>query len=231
MDLETWISPEHLDQETLRRYRGLLADDPARIVVVRNFLQAKVADTLAGFLSSAAEFEVEHGLYSVDGGVSIERWREAPEEDRFFRFGKMSGVKPAAALSDEALAYMRFRSFLAGDAFRDYMQALSGIEIGPSDNFGAHAHGVGDFLKDHDDSDKGRRLAVVLYLTRGWKPEHGGELVMVEPSGTPRGFEAEYNSIAVFDTLAGTTHRVEPVLETAGSLVRRTIGGWFPGPR
>jgi hypothetical protein len=226
--LRPWIDERHLDERTLAGYRDAFSEDPAKMLLISDFLRPEVASRLAGFLADDAEFSPEYGLYSVDGGVNPERWEAAAERDRFFRFEKLRNVKAEAALTDTALTYMRFRAFVTEPAFRELFEAMSGLALGPSDDFGAHAFHVGDFLLDHDDANKDRRLALVMYLTPGWRSEYGGALRMEDPQGNARRFDASFNGLAVFDTLAGTTHRVEPVLEPAGDLARRTFGGWFP---
>ncbi len=233
MDLDKlapWIAERHLDERALAGYRASFADDPAKMLLLPDFLRPEVAGRLAGFLASDADFSTEYGLYSADGGVPREAWEKAPEEDRFFRFAKLRNVKPEAALSDNSLTYMRFRAFVTEPAFRELFEAITGLPLGPSDDFGAHAFHVGDFLLDHDDANKDRRLALVMYLTPGWQPGYGGALRMEDPEGSARAFEATFNGLAVFDTIAGTTHRVEPVREPAGDLARCTFGGWFPNP-
>ena len=207
-----------------------MAADPAKMIVIRNFLVEHVADRLAAFMAEDAEFTLEHGLYSSDEGVTADRWAAAPESDRFFRFGKLAGTKPEAMLSDNALTYMRFRSFVTERSFHDFFQGLTGLELGTSDDFGLHAFGVGDFLLDHDDANKNRRVALVMYLTPRWRPQYGGALFMDDAQGNERRTDAEFNSMAVFDTLAGTKHHVGVVEEAAGDRQRRTFGGWFPNP-
>jgi 2OG-Fe(II) oxygenase superfamily len=229
-DLRPWIDEAHLDPEAVQAHRAAFEADPARLVMLERFLRPDLADRLAGFFASEAEFSREHGLYSADRSVDAEMWEAAPDDDRFFRYDKLTGIKPDAALADGSLTYMRFRSFVTEPAFRAYFEELTGLALGPSDDFGGHAFRVGDFLRDHDDANKDRRLAIVLYLTPGWEPSYGGALVMADPGGGVRRFEATFDTLAVFDTLAGTTHHVEPVEEAAGDLARRTFGGWFPNP-
>jgi hypothetical protein len=228
--LRPWIAEHHLDPATIERHREAFRSDPARLVMLEGFLRPEVADRLAEFFESGAEFAREYGLYSASGSVAADAWNGAPDDDRFFRYAKLTGIKPEAALSDGALTYMRFRSFVTEPPFRAFFEDLTGLDLGPSDDFGGHAFEVGDFLRDHDDANKDRRLAIVLYLTPEWQPSFGGALVMEDPGGDVRRFDALYDTLAVFDTLAGTTHRVEPVAEAAGDHARRTFGGWFPNP-
>jgi hypothetical protein len=228
--LARWIQPPHLTDEALAGYRDAMASHPARMVVLDAFLVPEVADRLASFLADGALYTVEHGIYSSEDGVSAEAWEAADEQDRFFRFGKLSGQRPEAMLSDEMLAYVQWRSFVTEPAFHDLFEALTGLELGPSDDFGCHEFGVGDFLKEHDDANRSRRVALVLYLTPGWGERHGGGLTMTAADGSVDRRQASFNSLVVFDTQAGSSHRVERIEEAAGDLARRTFGGWFPNP-
>jgi hypothetical protein len=228
--LASWIDERHLDEAALEAYRASFAQDPARMLLLHDFLRADVAERMAAFMATEADFSSEYGLYSVEGPVEADAWHAAPEEDRFFRYGKLQGIKPEAALSDNALAYMQLRSFVTQEPFHDLFEAMTGLELGPSDDFGLHAFRAGDFLLDHDDANRDRRVALVIYLTPEWRSDLGGALLMEDPTGQVRRFDAAFNSLAVFDTLAGTTHRVERVDEAAGDLARCTFGGWFPNP-
>jgi hypothetical protein len=228
--LGRWIQPQHLTDDAIAGYREAMTSHPARMVVLERFLVPEAADRLAAFLADEALYDVEHGLYSVEGGVSADAWDGAGRDDRFFRFGKLSGQRPEAMLSDAMLAYVQWRSFVTEPAFHDLFEALTGLELGPSDDFGCHEFNVGDFLREHDDANRSRRVALVMYLTPGWEERHGGGLTMTASDGSVDHRQATFNSMVVFDTLAGSSHRVERIDEAAGDLARRTFGGWFPSP-
>ena len=168
-------------------------------------------------------------MYSKDGGVTVDEWEAASAEDRFFRFDKLRGVRPESALDPSTLTYMRFRAWVSEPPFRTFMENLTGVPLGPSDDFGAHRFRPGDFLRDHDDDNRGRRISLVMYLTPGWHPEYGGALTMQHPGGSDVStVHAGFNSMVVFDVAVGSRHRVESISERAGDLGRCTFGGWFP---
>lgn len=223
-----WIHPDHLTDEAVAGYRDAMAVHPSSLIVLEELLVEPAAAQLAGFLAEGATFTREHGLYSQEGPVDAAVWEAAPVEDRFFRFGKLTGQKPEAMLSDEMLTYLRWRSFVTEPAFRGFMEAITGVELGPSNDFGCHEFHVGDFLLAHDDANRSRRIALVMYLTPGWRPEHGGALRMTAADGSVQIVPSSYNSMVVFDTLVGSSHLVEPIEEAAAPLARRTFGGWFP---
>lgn len=228
--LGRWIQPRHLTDDALQAYREAMASHPAHLVVLEEFLLPEVADRLATFLADAALYTVEHGVYSSEDGVSSDAWDAAGEDDRFFRFGKLSGQRPEAMLSDAMLTYLQWRSFVTEPPFHDLFEGLTGLELGPSDDFGCHEFKVGDFLREHDDANRSRRVALVMYLTPGWEERHGGGLTMTAADGSVDHRQATFNSMVVFDTLAGSSHRVERIEDAAGDLARRTFGGWFPSP-
>ena len=226
-ELVAWIDPRHLDDATLGTYRQRFADHPARMVVLDGFLVEEVAARLSLFLRDEGEFCPEHGLYSAhDGAVAAETWHEAPESDRFFRYGRLVGTPPEFMLSPNALTYLQFRHAFQSHAFRAFFEQVSGLALGSSDDFGAHRMVDGDYLRPHADDNRNRRLALVLYLTPGWEPAMGGSLHLVDASGGDTTIGATYNRLVAFDVLADTLHHVDPVTGPA----RLSIGGWYPQP-
>ncbi len=228
--LRPWIAAGHLDDETLERYSREMAAHPARMIVLADVLTDGAASALATFLSNGAEYGIEHGLYSQPGAADPGAWEVAPESDRFFRYGKLAGTRLEAALDPETLTYLKWRRFVTEPAYHDFFEALTGITLGESDDFGVHRFAVGDFLKDHDDENKNRRVAFVIYLTPDWRREFGGALHMADRSGDVHLVESMFNTMVVFDVSAGSTHHVGRIEEAAGAHARYTFGGWFPNP-
>ena len=225
------IGQNHLAEEAVRAYRAAFESTPARFVVIEDFLAPTLAERLSAFLDGEANYKTEYGLYSNEDGVGEAEWEAAGEDDRFFRFSKLVGIDPQYALGDNALAYLRFRSTFQRDAeLRGFFEAITGMELGASDDFGSHSMRAGDFLKAHNDDNRNRVLALVLYLSPDWSPDLGGTLKIVDPGGEELTVEAKYNSLVAFDTRAGTTHYVVPVSERAGARKRLTIGGWYHEP-
>src|SRR6266567_775383 len=97
--LGSWIQPQHLEEQVLTGYRQSLESHPARLVVLEDFLVDGMAQKLTRFLTSEAQFQKEYGLNSAEGAVSEEQWGEAPQEDRFFRLGRLAGIPPQYQLS------------------------------------------------------------------------------------------------------------------------------------
>src|SRR5947209_2577797 len=108
--LGAWIQPQHLDDAALEKSRQSYTSHPARLVVIRDFLQPQIADRLSRFLSSEAEFKAEYGLYTKEGASKEEDWLSAKDEDRFFKYGKLVGTPPQFQTSPNALTYLQFRT-------------------------------------------------------------------------------------------------------------------------
>lgn len=225
--LETWIQPQHLEEATLARYRDDFASHPARLVVITDFLADPVAARLSCFLDSEAEFQPEYGCYSKDGGMTEGEWQSAEESDRFFRLRKLVATPQKFRMSPNALTYLQFRRAFQTSEMRRFFETVSGLSIGWSDDFGAHRMIEGDFLRPHSDDNRHRRLALVIYLSKGWQREYGGLLRLAHPDGSFTEVEPRYNSIIAFDVLASPAHLVTPITIAPARWQRFTIGGWY----
>ena len=223
-----WIQPQHLESAALEEYRESYTSHPARLVVIKDFLQPQVAERLYRFLSGEAEFKAEYGLYTVEGASREQDWLSAKEEDRFFKYGKLVGTPPQFQTSPNALTYLQFRMTFQRPEFKAFFEAISGMPLGASDDFGAHSMTSESLLRPHSDDNRNRQLAIVIYLTPGWKPEYGGQLQVTHMDGKTTVVEAEYNSIIAFNVLTHKAHVVERIRPSDGaSPCRFTIGGWY----
>jgi hypothetical protein len=226
-ELGRWIRDEHLADDAIHSYRDAFQRHPAKLLAIRGFLRDDVASRLATFLAEEAEYQEEYGIYSSDGAVARERYEAAEEDDRFFRLRRLAGIPDEHRMSPNAMRYLQLRQTFQRPAFVSYFEAISGLTLNASDDFGTHRMVAGDYLRAHSDDNKDRRLAIVMYLTPGWKPEFGGGLHMIDRQRNETVVDADYNSIVLFDVLAGTDHFVERVAEEAGDVARLTIGGWY----
>jgi len=226
--LGAWIQPQHLEDAAIETYRESFSSHPAKLVVIRDFLQPAVAERLSRFLSSEAEFKTEYGLYSIETAVSEEEWLNAKEDDRLFRFGKLVGTPPQFQTSLNALTYLQFRATFQRPELKAFFEAISGMPLGASNDFGAHSMTSDSLLRPHSDDNKNRQIALVIYLSPGWKPEFGGQLKVTHLDGETTVVQAEYNSVIAFNVLTHSAHVVEPVRSNNGVAPRRlTIGGWY----
>ncbi len=226
--LHAWIQAQHLTEPALLQFRKSFQRHPARLLILRDFLQESAADRLARFLHKEAEFQPKYGLYSAEEvAATKENWLRAEEEDRFFRSSMLTRVPEKYKLSPNTITYLRFRRDFQDPNLREFFERLSGLSLSTSNSFACHAMNSGDFLKVHDDNYANRRLALVIYLTPGWESRFGGALTMVSAEGHQTRIEAEYNSLVVFDVTAGSKHFIEPITAHAGNRARMTISGWY----
>lgn len=228
--LGAWIQPQHLEDDALEAYRTKMANHPGRLILVEDLLVDDKAEKLSRFLHEEAEFRTEFGLYSAEAAVTEEEWQRADDEDRMFRLRRLSGIPPQFQFSPNALTYLQFRQALQQPAFAEFFQALTGLDLGTSEDFGVQSMKPGDYLRSHSDDVRDRRIALVIYLSPGWRSEFGGTLVMTDRDGNSTRVDPGYNSMVVFDVLADSMHLVEPIAESAGDATRFTIGGWYPKP-
>ncbi|MEA3061598.1 MAG: hypothetical protein QOJ94_1379 [Sphingomonadales bacterium] len=108
-------------------------------------------------------------------------------------------------------------SYLNSGAFITPMETISGIDGLFGDPFleggGIHQTTRGGFLKMHSDFNwnaklrADRRINVLLYLNRDWKPEYGGELMIQRLGGdAQKTIEPVFNRLVIFNTNDTTLH-------------------------
>ncbi len=208
-------------------YRNSFSAHPARLVVIPDFLQPRVAERLSRFLGSEADFEAEQGCYSKEAAVTAMEWQSADESDRFFRLRKLVATPERFRMGSNALTYLQFRRAFQRDDMRAFFEVISELPLGWSDDFGAHSMVEGDFLRPHSDDNRDRQLALVIYLSEGWRREFGGLLRVAHPDGSFTDVEPTYNTMIAFDVLASPAHLVSPITSAAGTWQRLSIGGWY----
>lgn len=115
--------------------------------------------------------------------------------------------------------------FLNSPAFMTFAQAVTGEPVVKVDAQ-ATLYRPGHFLTRHDDRGVGeRRAAYTISLTRGWRPDWGGQLLFHDEAGDiRRGFAPRFNTLTLFK--APQWHSVAPVAAYAAE-PRLTITGWL----
>src|SRR5262245_49800115 len=120
--LRTWIQPQHLQRQRLLEYQRSFSAHPARLLCLKDFLIAEVADSLSKFLSQEAIFRPEFGVYASDDAVPEERFASASDAERFFRMRRMVGTSPEFMMSPNALTYVRFRRLFQQPEFKAFFE-------------------------------------------------------------------------------------------------------------
>lgn len=108
-----------------------------------------------------------------------------------------------------------------------FARAVSGIAGIVRTDAQATLYAGGHFLTEHDDllASEGRRLAYVLNLARGWRPDWGGYLNILDAAGNIiAGFMPRFNTLNLF--LVPLRHQVSLVAPFA-PVGRYAITGWF----
>ena len=110
----------------------------------------------------------------------------------------------------------------------EVLRRITGIDALIKVNAQATLYRPGHFLKHHDDSghpEQHRRVAYVLYLTRGWRADWGGQLQFLDAHGdVEEVWMPRFNSLGLF--LVPTPHVVSYVAPFA-TQPRYAITGWL----
>lgn len=231
--LQSWIQPQCLTDEAIQKARDSFQNHPAHIARISSFLHEDMAAKLAALLGDEVDYTRIRHLYSQDNrNVSEDEFVAASEDDRLGQFAHMSQLKPKEGVKPglNLLFYMKFQKFFFDARFAQYMRLVTGLDLVAPTTFVVNTLSVGDFIASHNDVHRDRhhrRIAFILYLTPGWKPEFGGALHTTGHGGDESVFEVEYNSFAFFDVMGHRTHEVKPVLEAAAPRRRTSFNGWW----
>jgi SM-20-related protein len=110
----------------------------------------------------------------------------------------------------------------------EVLRKITGIDALVKVNAQATLYRPGHFLTQHDDSghaEQHRRVAYVLYLTRGWRADWGGQLQFLDARGdVEEVWMPRFNSLGLF--LVPTPHVVTYVAPFA-TQPRYAITGWL----
>jgi hypothetical protein len=146
-----------------------------------------------------------------------------------------SNLRSAADLEERSY---QFASFLHSAAFLYFLREITGVKALLGDPYltGAGYHVVpqggkfdvhADRNTDHN-SGLERRLAMLIYLNKGWKPEYGGELELWNQEGTKceKVVEPIFNRTVIFEIGDKNFHGVRPVVGGHG-FARRSFACYF----
>src|SRR2546428_444726 len=114
-----------------------------------------------------------------EGSVTEEEWLKAKQEDRFYRYKVLGGIRPEFQISLNTITFVKFVKALHGSKFNELFEAVSGRTLG-SLVHNVHCFERGDFLAKHSDDTENRQCAFVLYLSPGWDARDGGVLHLVD---------------------------------------------------
>lgn len=124
----------------------------------------------------------------------------------------------------------RFYFFAHSKEFASFMQRLTGLAVKPGAlDLAGSLYASGDYLLCHDDQVEDRKLAYILYLSKGFEKKDGAELVLFNnaqgrPSTIAHAYPPLWNSLMVFEVSPVSFHMVA---ENCSSKNRYAIGGWL----
>ncbi|XP_050454828.1 prolyl 3-hydroxylase OGFOD1 [Cataglyphis hispanica] len=127
---------------------------------------------------------------------------------------------------------MLYKSFQKDLAL--WMERNTNIKLNKTISMSSARYYETDYLLCHDDNMGDRRIAYILYLSKGWTEEDGGALDLFDTDehGSPmkvvKSLIPEYNSLVFFEVLDNSYHQVAEVM--TDDKCRWSINGWFHGP-
>lgn len=128
---------------------------------------------------------------------------------------------------DPGLFLHRVLEWLNTPETLDVFRAVTGVDTLHKIDAQATLYKPGNFLKVHDDTsahDEGRRVAYVLGMTRGWRPDWGGQLQFLDADGdVEEAWVPRFNSLALF---AVPTPHVVTYVAPFAQLPRYAVTGW-----
>jgi Rps23 Pro-64 3,4-dihydroxylase Tpa1-like proline 4-hydroxylase len=127
------------------------------------------------------------------------------------------------------LTHIKFLMFCRQAPFRGFIQRIIGVDpIGVNTNH-TRITGPGQFVRKHTDAVPGRRMTMVLYPGREWRPSEGGLFRQYRRDGECRSLDPLPNRVVLFRVSPTIAHDVEPV--SAGAPPRWGYTIWLGEPK
>ncbi|RMD67703.1 hypothetical protein D6817_00770 [Candidatus Pacearchaeota archaeon] len=199
---ERFISRSFLQRIPSLRRRFELAK-PYPHLHARNFLDERVARELAKEVKGLRFERKETDLFS------------------FYQSDDFSALKSGEL--------REFYEFLRSEEGFAIFEALTGAKLQGQLRVAATLFKPTDYLLCHDDNVESRKLAFIIYLTKGMLARDGGRFVVynsknLRPTDAAKKYSPTWNSLLVFKVTRKSFHEVE---ENVGKKSRYAIGGWL----
>jgi Rps23 Pro-64 3,4-dihydroxylase Tpa1-like proline 4-hydroxylase len=206
---------DHLRPRMREIHERWSAATPFRYVVVDDFLPLEMAEEI-------------YASYPVP---DIEGWDKITYAHQKLKFSMQSGFPPSVE---------RFFQITASPQFIDAMSEISGIPalIPDPDLVGGGLHQIlrGGFLDVHVDynfhpkTKLHRRLNLLVYMNKDWKPEYEGHLELWDWSGERRQLEKiapHFNRAVMFETNEISYHGHPIPLATPPGTTRKSLALYY----
>lgn len=159
----------------------------------------------------------------------LENYEHKRSTTDLYQFEKTRDLSDASDNYSKML-YQSFKRDLAS-----WMERNTNIKLNETISMSSARYYETDYLLCHDDNMSDRRIAYILYLSKGWTEEDGGTLDLfdMDEHGAPlkvvRSLIPEYNSLVFFEVVDNSYHQVAEVI--TDDKCRWSVNGWFHGLR
>jgi len=134
------------------------------------------------------------------------------------------------SLNNQKPSYIEFsmRKMLNSPEFIDYLNQITQLNITQLNTLFLSKYKGGHFLSPHSDKGNGR-LAFVLNLTMGWKPQYGGLLHFMNDEKTEiiDTFTPQFNQLTLFEVPEEGIHHYVSHVVPGIKKERFAITGWY----
>lgn len=218
--LEDWIDARHLTPAALDHAAARYAADPFETLWFDDFLRADRLDALRGLFETDGIFAPWFGVYDNTQRTNIRfvdaaEFNAASEEQRFERETTLTGPQPQRVMAPGWLTHVKFLYFCGQPPFRQFVQAVTGIDPLGVQSKQIRITGPGHYVRSHTDRLDGRRFCLVLYASRSWQPSDAGRFRQHRPDGNARTLDPLPNRALLFRTTKESFHQVELLSDTA----------------
>jgi Rps23 Pro-64 3,4-dihydroxylase Tpa1-like proline 4-hydroxylase len=196
-----------------------------RLVIIPNFLKPVFAERLYQSLKSLndrhwGKHQVLKKLPKVGGErQAISQFLKIPITDH----EKKSSFQRTLPYKDDSLFHLKI--LLNSQSMQQLLEDVTSLSFSKRSClcFASRLR-PGDFIKPHTDGSFPRRVAFVLYMTKGWKKSWGGNFFK---RGRVSPVVPGFNSLLIFEV--PTWHRVSRISERAANHQegRQAVAGWF----
>ena len=159
--------------------------------------------------------------------LALQAWQRA-QNDFQYLFDNHRLSRNGEPYPDPAHYFARVVEFFNSPALLGFVREVTGVQEIVWADAQATLYRPGDFLTLHDDETGGhkRLIAYVLNLTPIWRPDWGGALNFLGPTGhVEEGYVPTFNALNLFRVPA--KHFVSAVTPYGG--MRYSVTGWFHG--
>jgi Rps23 Pro-64 3,4-dihydroxylase Tpa1-like proline 4-hydroxylase len=159
--------------------------------------------------------------------LALQAWQRAQNSFQYL-FDNHRLTRKGEPYPDASHYYARVVDFLNSPDVLGFVREITGLSDIAWADAQATLYRPGDFLTVHDDETGGykRLVAYVLNLTPVWRPDWGGALNFLGPTGhIEEAFVPTFNALNIFRVPA--RHFVGTVAPFGG--LRTSVTGWFHG--